>query len=97
MTDGAGIELLKMIRRSPNSPNPFLPVMMVTAFSEEQRVYSALREGATCYLKKPISAASFYQKFMFCLEDRREFEQTENYFGPELGALDFEDVVFDDA
>lgn len=96
MLDGEGIELLRMVRHSKDSPNRFMNVMMVTAFNEEHRVRQALREGVNCYLTKPMTAQDFLRKFAHCAEDRRPFESTPSYLGPQRSPeiADSDDLVF---
>ncbi|PCH82882.1 MAG: hypothetical protein COC02_04890 [Rhodospirillaceae bacterium] len=55
-----GIGLLNKIRTDTNSSNPFVPVIMVTAHSEVDRVIEARDAGMTEYLAKPISAKKLY-------------------------------------
>jgi CheY-like chemotaxis protein len=78
----AGIDLLRDVRRSPRTPNPYMAIMMISSFAEEHRIRRALSEGTTCYLAKPFSAAQFFSKLKFCVEDEREFELELEYFGP---------------
>jgi CheY-like chemotaxis protein len=95
MLDGEGIELLRMVRRSKESPNRFMNVMMVTAFNEEHRVRQALREGVNCYLTKPMTAQDFLRKFTHCALDRRPFEASPSYLGPQRNEpLATDDIVF---
>ena len=51
-----GIDFCRQIRRAPESPNPFLPIIMVTAYSERSRVVDAVNAGVDEFLVKPIRA-----------------------------------------
>ncbi len=81
-----GLKLLEMVRGSSKSPNPFMPVLMLTAYREQHRVLEALGAGTTSYLIKPFTPREFYLKLKFCLEDKRSFEQQGSYFGPKRAA-----------
>ncbi|MEL6179556.1 MAG: response regulator, partial [Myxococcota bacterium] len=50
-----GIEVLRRMRRSHNSID--LPVVMLTAFHETERVIEAFREGADDYITRPLDMA----------------------------------------
>ena len=54
LPDGSGLELLRAWRRS--APMDDVPVVMVTAFSEDHVVAQAARAGANAFLVKPCSA-----------------------------------------
>ena len=78
----AGLDLVREVRLSANSPNVFMAIMVISSFAEEHRLRRAAAEGATCYLTKPFTAEQFFAKLKFCVEDRREFECRADYFGP---------------
>jgi CheY-like chemotaxis protein len=79
-----GLELLRMVRHAPDSPNPYLAVLMLTAYREEGRVREAVQAGITSYLTKPFSPNDFLTKVKFCVEDRRPFARSSERFGPAL-------------
>jgi CheY-like chemotaxis protein len=95
MKGKSGIDLVRDVRRSPQSPNPFMATMIMTSFSEEYRVHRALSEGISCYLAKPFSAAQFFSKLKFCVEDTRCFESSGDYFGPQRTSRSSEVALID--
>jgi len=78
-----GIQLLRKIRRAPDSPNPYLPVILVTANTETRHVYQALDEGMTEYLSKPVSARLIYLRIRSIIERQRFFIRSQDFFGPD--------------
>lgn len=78
-----GLELTRFLRNSPESPNPFVPIIMVTAHSERQRVLEARDAGITEFLVKPISAKGVYSRLRAVVEQPRRFVRTRVYFGPD--------------
>ncbi|MBT3305846.1 MAG: response regulator [Alphaproteobacteria bacterium] len=93
--DFDGIGLLHKIRTDPESHNPFVPVIMVTAHSEVDRVIQARDAGMTEYLSKPISASRLYQRISSIVESKRAFVRASEFFGPDrrrkkVGTLDEE-------
>ena len=58
LPDGNGIELLKTFRKA----NPSSPAIIMTGYSTENVVISALRAGAADYIKKPFDVAFLFRK-----------------------------------
>ncbi|MDD9915988.1 MAG: response regulator [Rhodospirillaceae bacterium] len=80
-----GLELLRKVRLDPESPNPFVPMIILTGYTEEGRVMACRNAGVTSYLAKPITPRRFYHRIVSVIEDRRPFIRTDTYFGPDLG------------
>lgn len=78
-----GMAFCREIRRSPNSPNPFLPIIMVTAYSERSRVLAAVNAGIDEFLVKPIRAVDVANRMNAIIERRRSFIDVPAYFGPD--------------
>lgn len=81
-----GIHLVERIRTDPDSPNPYLPVIMLTGFTELHRVKQARDAGVTAFLAKPISAAALYRRLCTVIDDQRPFVRVGNFFGPDRRA-----------
>ena len=52
-----GIELTQMIRNPDSSKLPFLPIIMLSAYSEKKYVLQARDAGVSEFLCKPVSAS----------------------------------------
>ncbi len=78
-----GVECIRRIRTSEDSPNRFLPVLMVTGFTEETLADNARNAGANGFLSKPISAKSLLSRIIEVLENQNPFISTDDYFGPD--------------
>lgn len=83
-----GIDLVRRIRKEPDSPNPYIPVIMLTGFAELQRVRQARDAGVTAFLAKPISGAALYKRLCAVVEDQRPFVRTQSFFGPDRRVKD---------
>ena len=81
--DFDGIGLLNKIRTDSNSANPFVPVIMVTAYSDVDRVVEARDAGMTEYLNKPVSAKRLYQRITSIVESERPYVRVSKFFGPD--------------
>ena len=78
-----GIYLLDRIRKSDDSPNPFIPIVVITANTEIRHVCHARDHGMTEYLAKPISAKLIYQRICTVIERHRDFIKNRDFFGPD--------------
>lgn len=78
-----GIELIRMLRLAPDSPNPFLPIVLITAHSAEERVAAGRDAGATEVLAKPITPWSVVSRLTAIIERPRPFVKSATYFGPD--------------
>lgn len=78
-----GIAFSHMIRHSPDSPNPFLPIIMVTGYSEAALVAEARDAGVNEFLPKPISARSLVSRITSVISAPRPFVRSADYFGPD--------------
>ena len=55
-----GMAFLRRVRQSPNTPNPFIPAIVVTANTEITHVCEARDTGMREFLAKPLSARMLY-------------------------------------
>lgn len=78
-----GITLTRAIRSEPRSPNPFVPIILMTGFSEKTRVMEARDAGVTEFLVKPFEARDLYKRLAQCIERPRQFVRCETFFGPD--------------
>jgi two-component system chemotaxis response regulator CheY len=78
-----GIDFLHRIRLSADSPDPFVPVIVVTAKSTLRNVYEARDAGMTEFLAKPVSAQTIYNRICATIEQNRAFVRSGDYFGPD--------------
>jgi two-component system, chemotaxis family, chemotaxis protein CheY len=78
-----GLEFCRRIRNGPDSPDVYLPIIMVTAYSERGRVLEAINAGVDEFLVKPIRAVDVANRVNAVIERRRPFVQAIGYFGPD--------------
>ncbi len=78
-----GIEFTRMVRMGKDSPNPYVPIIMVTGHTERLRVEAARDAGVTEFLAKPITAQNLLLRIIEIVERPRPFVRCENYFGPD--------------
>lgn len=78
-----GISLTRRIRTDALSPNPYVPVILMTGFSEKRRVIQARDAGVTEFLVKPFHARDLYRRIAQLIERPRQFVRSEDFFGPD--------------
>jgi len=78
-----GLEFCRLVRTGADSPNPFLPIIMITAYSERSRVMEAINCGVDEFLVKPVRAIDVASRLNAVIERRRPFVRSPSYFGPD--------------
>jgi CheY-like chemotaxis protein len=78
----SGLELMKMIRTNPQTPNPFVPVIMLTGHTSLDHVRQARDGGVNEFIAKPVSVKTMMARLVSVIEHPRPFVRTGGYFGP---------------
>jgi CheY-like chemotaxis protein len=78
-----GIAFTQEVRLSSDSPNPYVPIVMITGHTEKHKVETARDAGVTEFLAKPITAQNVYLRIAEIVERPRPFIRCETYFGPD--------------
>lgn len=78
-----GMMLLRWVRRHKDSPNRFVPFIMVSAYSEPERVLEAREMGVNEFLTKPFTINAIAQRLTSIIMAPRQFVHTKDYFGPD--------------
>jgi CheY-like chemotaxis protein len=78
-----GATLLRWVRRHKESPDRFMPFIMVSAYSDWDRVQTARNLGVNEFLAKPFSVASVFEHISAVIQDTRSFVRTDSFFGPD--------------
>lgn len=81
MPGATGLELVRMIRNSPDSPNPTLPVVVLTAHGGPTNVMQGRDAGATDFLVKPFSPQRLEERILDIVLNPRGFVITPTYRG----------------
>lgn len=83
MHPGDGESLLRWIRRHPDSPNRFVPFLMLSADADPPRVRRARDLGASAFIAKPFTADTVARYLFTALADARRYVEVGGYFGPD--------------
>lgn len=84
----SGLQFVRRVRQGVDSPNPFLPVIMLTAYSERHRVMRGRDAGVTEFLVKPVTPKRLYDRIAAIIEHNRNFIRSNDYFGPDRRRID---------
>jgi PleD family two-component response regulator len=78
-----GLEFARMVRTERGSPDPYVPIVMVTGFADKQRVEEARDAGVTEFLAKPVTTEALCARLETIIERPRPFVRTRDFFGPD--------------
>ncbi len=78
-----GLDFTRLVRTGKDSPNPFVPIIMLTGHTEMNRVIEARDAGVHEFLAKPISAKALYARIRSIIERPRPFIRAGLFFGPD--------------
>jgi len=78
-----GVEFTRLARNSPDSVNPYLPIIMMTGHAERSRVTDARDAGVNEFVVKPVTARAILERIQAIILRPRAFVQTDTYFGPD--------------
>ncbi|TAE34497.1 MAG: response regulator [Alphaproteobacteria bacterium] len=78
-----GINFVQKVRRDKDSPNPMVPVIMLTAQAKRWNVEYARDTGMTEFMVKPFTAKQLCAKITRVIESPRTFIVSPQYIGPD--------------
>lgn len=78
-----GLRFVRQLRTAEGAPNPYIPIIMVTASGDRPAVEAARDAGVNEFLAKPISVSLLVSRLGAVIERARPFVKTPNYFGPD--------------
>ncbi|WP_421879039.1 response regulator [Pacificispira sp.] len=77
-----GPTLIRRLRIDSDSPARYIPVIMLTGYTEKSKVMNARDFGITEFLAKPLAARSLHARIVNIIENPRPFVRTASFFGP---------------
>ncbi|MHA1573304.1 MAG: response regulator [Alphaproteobacteria bacterium] len=78
-----GIDFATSVRTGENTPDPFVPMIMMTEYATLDIVHSARDAGINEFLAKPVSPKAFLDRLVECLIRPRQFIAAPQFFGPD--------------
>lgn len=86
----SGAELIHKIRTGHENIDPFLPIIVVSAYTEVTAIQKIRDAGMTEFLAKPISAKLLYLRIRSVIEKPRPFIRSGRFLGPDRRRRDTE-------
>jgi two-component system chemotaxis response regulator CheY len=77
-----GLEFVDRVRRSDN-PHRYVPIIMLTGYSDYEHLSKARDRGVTEFLRKPVSARDILLRLEAVILRPRPFVTSEDFFGPD--------------
>lgn len=77
-----GLDFTRLVRTASDSPNPFLPIVMLTGHTERHRIIEARDAGVNEFLAKPVTPLGIYSRIRAIIENPRQFVRVGKYMGP---------------
>jgi DNA-binding response OmpR family regulator len=81
--DVDGLEFTRLTRTASDSPNKYLPIVMVSGHTDRSRIMEAINAGVNEYLAKPVRPVDLYNRLVSLIERPRRFVKSPAYFGPD--------------
>jgi len=78
-----GISLVKYLRTDEDSPNRFMPIIMLTGNADRHHVETARDIGVTEFVVKPFSARTLCDRIVKLIENPRSFIMSNAFIGPD--------------
>jgi two-component system, chemotaxis family, chemotaxis protein CheY len=75
-----GLELTRVVRQAGLSADPYVPIIMVSGYSEPARIAKALDTGVTQFLTKPISVQALYDTIVTIVANPIAFRRDRELF-----------------
>lgn len=83
MPGQSGLDLIHWLRRHPQSPDPMLPVILLTGHGDLDTVTAGRDAGATDFLVKPVSPRRIAERLADLIARNRNFVVSPGYVGPD--------------
>ena len=69
----SGLEVVRLLRDKEQSPNPFVPIIMLTGVADKDRVLSSRDAGVNEFLLKPLSSKMLADRINAAVNGTRAF------------------------
>jgi len=83
LKDGSGAELANWVRKSPDSPNQEVPIVIVTGDTSQEKILHARDCGIDEIIVKPVVPKAVISRVKMLFAAKREFVSSQNFIGPD--------------
>lgn len=78
----SGLKLVERLRKSPMSPNPYIPIIMMMDSASGTEVMMARDVGVNEILLRPVNAEDFCERLISIIDNPKPFITATTYKGP---------------
>lgn len=78
----SGLQFVERLRHAPNSPNPFIPVLMLMDIAHAGAINRARDAGVNDVILKPLQATNFCERIIQLIDQPRPFITAPTFRGP---------------
>ena len=82
LPDMPASELVCWLRRLPNSSIKFIPVVILTGYTQMSNVIAVRDGGANSVVRKPVAPNVLFDHIVWSAKGERPFVETNTYIGP---------------
>lgn len=78
-----GLAFTRMVRAAPDSPNRFVPIVVLSCLTDPETVHCARDAGANDFLAKPLRLETLRTHLAALIARPARFVRSPTYFGPD--------------
>jgi CheY-like chemotaxis protein len=78
-----GVEFTRHLRTRSNGLNPYVPILMISAYTDVARIKDAIAAGVNEFLAKPITPAGLEARLIALVRTPKKRVSTKTYCGPD--------------
>jgi CheY-like chemotaxis protein len=83
LPDMTAPDLIRIIRRLPKEPLRFVPIIMLSGYTQFRMLSAARDAGANLVVKKPVSPQILFDRIGWLGRTKRAYIEANNYSGPD--------------
>ncbi len=76
-------DLIKWVRRQPGIPLKYIPIVVLTGYTQYSNVVNMRDAGGNIVVRKPVSPNVLFDHIAWSARTDRPFIETDNYIGPD--------------
>ena len=78
-----GVTFARWLRNDSDSPNQFVPIILLTGHADMTRIMAARDAGVNEFCIKPVTPADLMKRIVTVINQPRPFVRSASYFGPD--------------
>ena len=83
LPDMSGPDLIRAIRRLPKEPLRFVPIIVLSGYTQFRTLSISRDAGANLVVKKPVSPQALFDRIGWLGRTKRAYIEADNYIGPD--------------